>query len=359
MKTLLFKTTLEAVLILIGSALEAAPVDGTYNGLFFETNGVWQQSAGILTLNVTRNRYTGRIQIGNTRYPFSGTVDATGAINRQVLRRYDNPLYLRLQVDTTDPDLLVGSIGDDINWTASLYADRAVFDGRSSTTSDMGRYTVVFQGDFASTNTDIPPMGESFGTLNITKAGRIRFSGSLADGTKVTQATTVAKGGQWPLYLPLYQSEGAFYAWLLFNGTNDNDISGTATWIRPQMSWAWYYPDGFAVLQDAYGSRYTAPPKGTKLLDVSTARFELNGMNLDRGITNHVLLDCRNRITNLEANGLTSTFTLADGSFRGRVMDPVSWEWITFKGVVLQKFGVAAGYFPRGYQTGEVWFQGE
>jgi hypothetical protein len=359
MKTLLFKTTLVVGLISIGSALEATPVGGTYNGLFFETNGVWQQSAGTITLNVARNRYTGRIQIGNTRYPFSGTFDTTGGINRQILRRYDNPLYLQLQVDTTNPDVLVGSVGDDINWTAQLYADRAVFDGRFTTTSDMGRYTVVFMGDFASTNADIPPMGESFGTINITKAGRIRFSGSLADGTKVTQATTVSGGGQWPLYLPLYQSEGAFYAWLLFNGETNNDISGTATWMRPQMPWTWYYPDGFAVLQDAYGSRYTAPPKGTKVLDVSTARFEFNGMNLDRGITNHVMLDYRNRVTNLEANGLTSTFTLADGSFRGRVMDPVSWEWITFKGVVLQKFGVAAGYFSRGYQTGEVWFQGE
>src|SRR5262249_34269534 len=137
MKSILFKTTLTALLISLGSSVGAAPVNGTYNGLFFETNGVWQQSAGTLTLNVTRNRYTGRIQIGNTRYPFSGTVDATGGINRQILRQYDNPLYLRLQVDTTDPDVLVGTLGDDINWTAQLYADRAVFDGRSITTSDM------------------------------------------------------------------------------------------------------------------------------------------------------------------------------------------------------------------------------
>jgi hypothetical protein len=356
MKTLLFKTTLAVGLISIGSALEATPVNGAYNGLFFETNGVWQQSAGTLTLNVVRNRYTGRIQVGNTRYPFSGTFDATGGLNRQVLRRYDNPLTVQLQADATDPDLLVGSVSDGINWTAPLYADRAVFDGRFTTTPDMGRYTVMFQGDFASTNF---ASGDSFGTINITKAGRIRFSGSLADGTKVTQATTVAKGGQWPLYLPLYQSDGAFYAWLLFNGTTNNDISGTVTWIRPQMPWAWYYPDGFAVLQDAYGSRYAAPPRGAKVLDVSSARFEFNGMNLDQGITNHVMLDYRNRITNLEANGLTASFTLAEGSFRGRVMDPIAWEWMPFKGVVLQKFGVAAGYFPRGYQTGEVWFQGE
>ncbi len=354
MKTRLFTTTLVAVLTSL-SGLAATPTAGTYNGLFFETNGVWQQSAGTLTLTVTRNRYTGKIQIGGARYSFRGTFDSTGEINRQVLRRYDNPLSLQLQVDATDPDLLVGSVGDGI-WTAPLYADRAVFDGKFSTTSDMGRYTVVFMGDFTSTNT---PGGESYGTINITKAGRIRFSGSLADGTKVTQSTTVSKGGQWPLYLPLYRNQGALYAWLLFNGSTNTDIYGTITWIRPQMSWTWYYPDGFALLQDVWGSRYVAPPKGSKVLDISSGRFEFNGMNLDRGITNHVTLDSRNRVTNLEANKLTASFTLSDGSFKGRVMDPVSWEWMSFKGVVLQKFGVAAGYFPYSDQTGEVWFQGE
>jgi hypothetical protein len=353
MKTTLFNLILASVLISARSAIGTA--NGIYNGLFFETNGVWQQSAGTLTLTVTRSRYTGRVQIGNSKYPFSGTLDATGGITQGVLRRNQNPLRMQLQSDTNDVDLLVGSVGDG-TWTAPLYADRAVFDGRLSTTSDMGRYTVVFMGDFTSTNT---PGGESFGTINISKAGRIRFSGSLADGTKVTQATTVSKGGQWPLYLPLYQNQGALFAWLLFNGSTNSDIAGTVSWIRPQMPWTWYYPDGFAVLQDVWGSRYVAPPKGTKVLDVSSARFEFNGMNLDRGITNHVTLDYRNKVSNLEANGLSAAFTLSDGSLRGRVMDPVSWQWITFKGVALQKFGVAAGYFARGSQTGEAWFQGE
>jgi hypothetical protein len=35
------------------------------------------------------------------------------------------------------------------------------------------------------------------------------------------------------------------------------------------------------------------------------------------------------------------------------------WEWIPFRGVVLQKQGIAAGYFPGWDQTGEVWLQSE
>jgi hypothetical protein len=355
MKTFLSATVVAMLAGSIGSALGGFPANGTYNGLFFETNGVWQQSAGTLTLTVARGRYTGRIQIGDTRYSLSGFFDSDGTINRQVIRRFQNPLTLQLQPDTTDPDLIVGSVGDG-TWTAPIYADRAVFDGRFTTSTDSGRYTMVFLGDFTSTNT---PGGESFGTVNVTKSGRIRFAGSLADGTKVTQATTIAKGGQWPFYLPLYQGQGALYAWLLFNGSTNSDISDAATWIRPQMPQTWFYPDGFAVVQTVRGSRYVAPPAGAKVLNVANARFEFNGANFGRGITNHVTLDSRNRITNLEANGLAASFTRADGSFRGRVMNPITFEWIPFRGVVLQGFGVAAGYFPWGDQTGEVWFQGE
>jgi hypothetical protein len=355
MKTFLSATVVAMLAGSIGNALGSVPANGTYNGLFFETNGVWQQSAGTLTLTVARGRYSGRIQIGNTRYPLSGFFDSAGTINRQVLRRFQNPLTLQLQPDSTDPDLIVGSVGDG-TWIAPIYADRAVFDGKFTTSIDSGRYTVLFLGDFTGTN---GPVGESFGTINVSKAGRIRFAGSLADGTKVTQAATVAKGGQWPFYLPLYQGQGAMYAWLLFNGSTNSDISDAVTWIRPQMPQAWFYPDGFAVVQTVWGSRYVAPPPGAKVLNVANARFEFNGANFGPGITNHVTLDFRNRLTNLEVNGLSASFTRADGSFRGRVMDPITFEWIPFRGVVLQGFGVGAGYFPWGDQTGEVRLLGE
>ncbi len=95
------------------------------------------------------------------------------------------------------------------------------------------------------------------------------------------------------------------------------------------------------------------------MLDVSSGTIEFNGGNLDRGITNSVVLNFNNRITNLSANGLRLRFSLADGLFSGWVMHPVTWEWISFKGVVLQNSGVAAGYFPGWDQTGEAWFQGQ
>jgi len=281
--------------------------------------------------------------------------DADGRVDRQVLRYYDNPLTVQFQVDSDDPDLIVGSVSDG-TWTSDLFADRAVFNGRTSISPDTGQYTMAILGDFTSTNN---PGGISIGTIAVDKAGRVRFAATMADGTRFTQATTISKNGQWPLYGPLYRGNGSLYSWIQINGSPDEDLSGDVTWIKPEMSRSWLYPEGFAIVETAIGSRYSRPPRGIKVLDLSSASIEFNGGNRDQGITNHVTLDSNNRVQNLSANGLRLSISIANGSFSGRVMDPITWEWLPFRGVVLQRQGIGAGYFLNWNKTGEVWLQSE
>jgi hypothetical protein len=333
------------------------PMNGNYAGLFFETNGFWDQSSGIISISTTtRGRYSARLQIGNARYSLSGQFNGDGQVERQILRYYENPLTIKFQVDPEDADLITGTVSDG-TWTAELFADRAVFDGRTSISPDAGQYTMALLGDFTSTNT---PGGASVGTVTIDKAGWIRFAGSMADGTRFTQATRVSKDGLWPLYAPLYRGSGSLYGWLAFNGTDGEDLSGDVTWIKPQQWRNWYYPNGFAILQSSSGSRYTRPPRGTKVLDISNATIEFNGGNLgDSGITNRIQLDFYNRIRNSSANGLRLSISLSNGSFTGSVMDPITWDWMPFRGVILQRQNVATGYFLDWNKTGEVWLQAE
>src|SRR5437867_2355665 len=165
--------TLTFTSLVVAQAAVFAPINGVYNGLFFETNGYWQQSSGSINITTTsRGRYTARLQIGPKRYSFSGQFDADGRVDRQVLRYYDNPLTVRFQVDSDDPDLIVGSVSDG-TWTSDLFADRAVFNGRSSISPDTGQYTMAILGDFTSTNN---PGGISVGTIAVDKAGRVRFA---------------------------------------------------------------------------------------------------------------------------------------------------------------------------------------
>ena len=203
------------------------------------------------------------------------------------------------------------------------------------------------------------PGGESYGVLAVDVLGRLHFAGCLADGTKIAQSAMVTKDGLWPLYLPLYRGGGSLYGWLQLNGSSDNQVSGDATWIRPEMLWTWYYPHGFASISSAMGSRYARPPKGTKVLNLVNAQVQFNGADLGQNFTNHVTLDSYNRVFNQEPNELRLGFTLSNGIFGGWVMHPETWGWVPFRGVVLQNQNVAAGYFPGWSQTGEVWLEGQ
>ena len=87
----------------------------------------------------------------------------------------------------------------------------------------MGQYTMAFYGG---TNGQTQPYGNSFGTITVDKAGKVRFAGTLSDGTKVTQSVPLAKGGDWPFYLPVYGGKGLAAAWLLLDSAASDPISG-------------------------------------------------------------------------------------------------------------------------------------
>ncbi len=332
-----------------------APINGTYYGLFFQSDGSWSHSSGVITISTTsRGTYSARLQRGFAFYRFSGQFDADGNASRQIFSFFGRPLDVELQVDPDDSDIITGSVSDG-NWAADLSAYRAVFDGRTNISPDAGQYTMVLPGDF--TSSDIPG-GNSFATVTVDRAGRLSVSGQLADGWPFFQTTRVSKAGQWPFYFPAYWGDGTLHGWLQLNAPDEAAVSGDVIWVKPNTSWDWYYPQGFAITVSATGSQYTRPAAGSKIIDIDTGTIEFNGGNLQNGITNDVTLDSNNRIHNLGPNGLSFRFSLSNGSFRGFVSDPSSWDWIPFRGVVLQDRAIATGVFPGWDQTGEVTLQG-
>lgn len=342
--------------LLGGPAYGFVPMSGTYNGLFFQTTGYWNQSSGIITISTTsQGSYSAKLQIGKAHYSFSGRFASDGSASAQILRHYQYPVTVQFKVSDADPDLIVGTVSDSV-WTAQLSADRSVFDGKTTICPDAGLYTMVLYGNYNST---VEPGGASFGTITINTAGRISFGANLADGTKFNVATTVSKNGRWPLYAQLYSGCGTFYGWILFNAATNSDVSGDVTWVKPKVWNAQYYPCGFYVVHPVYGSSYVKPPHGTSVLDFTNGTIQFNGQNLYQGITNNVILTTYNKIQNQSANGLQLNFSLSSGSFSGKVMDPITWQWYPFKGVVVQKRNIGTGYFSAWNLTGEVWFEGD
>src|SRR5262249_52958714 len=86
----------------------------------------------------------------------------------------------------------------------------------------------------------------------------------------------------------------------------------------------------------------------------TSGTVSLDGGNLARIISNHVLLDANNRVNNLDANKLSMTITLPTGAFRGTVTDPVSMKAISFAGVVVQGQNRGIGNFLGSNQAGQV-----
>jgi hypothetical protein len=328
---------------------------GTYTGLFSDgTNGVDQSSAGSFALTVNgKGKFSGHLTMGNLHLGFNGAFDAGGSSEVSIRR---GAYVLDLQVDPSDSDHITGNLTDG-NFNSQLDGDRQTFDGRHSVPAQVGRYTMLIPGNAGDTNGGAG--GDSFASVVVTKSGRIQMSGSLADGTSVSQSAPISKNGRWPLYVPAYGGKGMLYSWVFVgagstdtNSNSSGDLSGDLTWIRPPLPRAKVYPGGFANQTAVTGSSYTQPSRGAQILNFSgNSTLTLTGASLDQAITNDFTVGVFDRVVNQSGNPLHMTFTPGNGRFNGTVGNGRSR--LSFKGVVLQNQNMASGYFLDGNQSGE------
>src|SRR5262249_11025938 len=162
-------------------------------------------------------------------------------------------------------------------------------------------------------NSDAVPGGNGFGTVTVNIAGKLQFSGTLGDGTKVSQGTTVSTFGQWPLYVSLYSGGGAILGWFTFTNESAGDLRGLVGSFKPPQTKSKLYPAGFNVATDLTGSTYLFSP-GVPVLNFNPIIFE-NGFpiqqfgpapgqvifengGLSQNFTNQIILGANNRVTN-------------------------------------------------------------
>jgi hypothetical protein len=334
---------------------------GTYNGLFSETN-VLQRSAGFFKITVsgaTTNqltnglgpKFSGTLQLGGARYPLNGQFDSSGFFTKTVVRK-NASLQVNLQIDAVDPDQISGFVsGDlsDIPWIAPLEGFRGTFNAKTNPAPQQ-RYTLIIPGDVSSTNS---PGGDSWQTINVSKAGAVNMSGALADGPHVSQNAVLSKFGAWPLYLTPYSGKGLVTGWI----TNDpaTGVSGQVTWIKPAMKTK-VYQGGFTNdMVNVIGSTYTKPPKGAPVLNFTDADIILAGGGLDQPQTNRVTLGADNKVTSTDKSKLN--INLSTGAFTGSVISQLNNKPVQFGGVVLTNLNSGQGFFLNGSQSGEVTFQ--
>lgn len=210
----------------------------TYSGLFSEPDALRPQSAGAFKLSVsTRGRYSGSLQMGTVRLPFSGLLGSSLQATVQIPRKNTNALAL---IFSLGPSNQVNGAVSDGTWTANLYGERTAT--RSPTTNG-GKYTLVIQGNTSA----LPSLGNGFGVLTVSSAQTVKFLGALADGTKLNQSVSFTENGKWPFYVSLYSGNGLAMGWLSLANGSDEALTGVLSWIKPPSSTSILYQGGLAV----------------------------------------------------------------------------------------------------------------
>jgi lysyl endopeptidase len=335
-----------------GSTNSSGFVNGTYTGLFADPqNGVAVSSSGNVTLSTTsKGKFSGAFHAGSSKFSVRGAFDGSGNADVTTSAKAWGTVEVQLTLDPSDSDHISGTVSTSV-WSSSFDAYRNVFDGRKSIAFEAGRYTIDIMGNATASD---QPNGDSYATATVTKAGRVSVAGTLADGTKFSQATTISKDGAWPFYVSAYSSQGSLFSWLLFTNSDTADLGGSFNWIKPVQPKSKFYPDGFSTVLNATGCTYAKPPRGTTVLNFTDANVTFSGGSLNQSFSNAIALDVNSRVFNQSSNNLKMTFSLNTGTFSGRVEDPNSGLIIPFFGIVLQKPNIASGYFQESGLSGDV-----
>jgi hypothetical protein len=325
-----------------------ARAQGTYNGLFYDANGVSARSSGYVTVRTTaRGAYTARLVLGGRAYSLLGMFNASTGLATNIIRQGSSVLTVQLQLDLVAGNQISGHITDG-HWWADLMADRQDFGRANPAKAFAGTYTMLLPPAADG------PAGTGFGTLNVDAAGNVQWSGSLADGTSVSQTSALSDQGIWPLFSTLYGGAGSLIGWIQFSG--NGDFGGPLIWVKPASPSAKYYPQGFTNEIKVAGSLYRRPAPRARVLSLNSGgRLVFSGAGLSGPFTNAFALDLNNRLISSPGSRLSLSLSLSSGLFRGSTFNPETGKLFPFQGALSERDSMGAGFFLGASTGGQVY----
>ena len=160
---------------------------GSYNGLFYPTNGVTEASSGYITVIVQSNSagaYSASLRLDGGTYIYSGAFGLNGLAQTNLPRAGTNPVLVTLNLDFNQADAFMGgSVSNEATgWNSVIQADRAVFNTNANpATNYAGHFTLLLPPD-AATAPAGSPGGYGWAVITSTLGGNSTLSGLLADG---------------------------------------------------------------------------------------------------------------------------------------------------------------------------------
>jgi lysyl endopeptidase len=328
---------------------------GTYSGLLYDQNGgahLWNSGFLMLT-TATNGLFTGSLMANGRRRSFHGQFD--GDLHAQIVLSQGKQAAwtMQLQLAPDDPNLLNGSVSDG-NWTVQLAGNLAFRGSRTNAAPQVGHYNVVFPGNPVA---GLTPGGDSFGTVTVDRSGRVHLIASLADGSKITQATSISANGDWPFFASLSSGHSMLLGWFNFSGSDSSDINGNLTWVKSRDDSTGSYTNGFEMNEPIVASRYVPPARGETILKFTLASVSLAGGGVEQPFSVPITMKKGSRVSAVDGNDFALGFSVGRGTFSGHAIDPTSSQEISFSGVVLQKQNSGSGFFTWTNQTGQVVIQ--
>jgi len=224
---------------------------GPYNGLFFDTNNVTTQTAGLLSnLKVgALGAYTGRLLLGGSAYALAGAFDIYGAATNRFARpaARGGPFEAVLHLDWTSGEVSGAVSAIDGTWQSPLYGEAAITTSRSSESTML----------WAASDNGAGPAPPGIGYVLITnRSGALTMSGALPDAAAFSQAVPLGKDGNAPFYQSLYAGGGLLLGWVHIANALPQAPEGLF-WSRPAAPRSVFYPAGFSNVLRVAGSPWS------------------------------------------------------------------------------------------------------
>lgn len=350
----------------------AGAVLGNYFGLVRGPSFSFANDGYVTMTSTTTGKFTLKLLMGGKTWSSSGKFDADGNATVSIKRGTGVPnLTIVLAHSSTPPvDQIHGRVADGSfaagkfsgnTFETEFTVDRVVWKLKTREAPQNGPYTMLLPAhDDAATQK--APLGTGFGTVTVGKNGSTKLAGSLADGTTVTASSFLSKDGVWPVYASLYKGKGLIMGDIAFADiAGESDFDGPLTWMRPADAKAVMFKDAFLTEVDAVGARFTKPAANVRLFPLAN----LGGNSLlfltDGGLTTDlsrlVTLSAANKaIVPMQAADLSKLTPAATGLLTGSFIHEGTQKAMPFKGAVLQKQSLAAGYFLSGPLGGDMVF---
>lgn len=290
--------------------------------------------------------FSASVRLGAKTYLVSGTLDQRGHFSGGI---GSTGLSLSLDLDLDNgTDQITGTISSSA-FVSNFTLDRQLFDPVTNpATQYAGRYTILFPRLWEQAEL---PQGDGYGTVTIDRAGFVRLNGVLCDGTRITQGARLSKNGSFPLAALAYGAKGGLWGEVSFADlANESDFRGDLKWFKPATPDAPLYPGEISTSLTVIGSKYIAPPAGTRVLDLAdapaNAEIDFAGGNLSAGlIQKNFTLRTDNRAVFASDAGATLSISTATGRFTGTFLDADTGTVRSFSGAIFQKQNFGAGLF--------------